>query len=380
VLATLGLDTGLYQVFSETYGYVQTDAQRLTASLTRSSSISDIKQDDLTGAVIEATVQFKIQGLFTDVPFNMFFRYRIEDSKGNLIALEHSGQHEAGRYDIEGFRFGAIPDPGFTDKVSGAVSGAGVNKWKFFTAGFQPFTLGVFPSRTLNPGNKLGGIDDGTYNINLQVFFASRAAPTANAISSPILVGLPIATNPSLAPGATEPNGFPPGLMQGFPWYGGFRPGFGPYAARGTITVSVTRLPGTGVAVATFELDRLGTIRGLVLGFNLQGDLRTVSWAHVSASGSPAVTQPTFDGQYEMFAQPGTYSLSAVEYTGNIGHTSQTKGVTITSGADIQGIDFQLVESGVPIPEFSLTSLLILGLAMAASLVVLRRVRRARSA
>ncbi len=380
VLATLGLDTGLYQVFSETYGYVQRDDQRLVVSLTRSSSISDIKQDDLAGAVIQAVVDFKTEGIFTAVPFNMFFRYRIEDTKGNLMAYEHSGRHEAGKYNIEGFRFGAIPDPGFADKTAGSPATTGVTRWKFFTAGFQPFTLGNFPTRSFNPGNKLGGIDDGTYNINLQVFFATRAAPTANAISSPILSGLPISTNPSLSPGATEPNGFPPGLMQGFPWYGGFRPGFGPYAARGTITVSVTRFPGTGVAVATFELDRLGTIRGLVLGFNLQGDLRTISWAQVSATGSPAVTQPTFDGQYEMFVQPGTYSLRAVEYTGNIGHTSQTKGVTITGGADISGIDFQLVESGVPIPEFPIASLLILALAMAASLIVLRRVRRTRSA
>jgi len=69
----------------------------------------------------------------------------------------------------------------------------------------------------------------------------------------------------------------------------------------------------------------------------------------------------------------------AIEYNGNLGHTSQSKGVTVTIGADITGIDFQLVESGVPIPEFPLIPLLIPALAMAVSMVVLRRIRKARS-
>jgi len=290
--ALMGLDSGLYQPAVDTFGYLTTPQSRLPVSLTRGSSLADIKTDVFTGAVIEAIVTFKTENVFTTVPNNIFYRLVVTDQKGNVVAEEHSGRFEAGRYDFQpGFRFGAIPAPA-------PAQTSGVKQFKFFIAGFQPSpTTSVFP--TLDTGTGKSGIPDGTYNINLQVYFVSRAAPTRTGT-----IALP--GNPSTGPGTTEPNGFPPGILQGYPWYGGFRPGFGPYAARGTVSVTVTRLPGTGVTTATFELDRLGTVRGLVLGYNLQGDLRTISWAKVNATGSPGVAQPTFDGQYEIFLQPGT--------------------------------------------------------------------------
>lgn len=97
----------------------------------------------------------------------------------------------------------------------------------------------------------------------------------------------------------------------------------------------------------------------------------------MSATVSPEAAQPIFDGTYEMFLQPGTYMLTATEWVGNRGHTSKSATITAIISADLNGIDFQLSESGIPIAEFNAidrTTLMVI--AAAASILAVRRIRK----
>jgi len=112
---------------------------------------------------------------------------------------------------------------------------------------------------------------------------------------------------------------------------------------------------------------------GLVLGKNLHGDLRPISFANVTAiSGKAKVTQSTFDGSYCMFLPPGTYALVA----SSPGYISKTIQITALGGS-LNGIDFILDPSGEPIPEFPGVPLPLM--AAVALLVVLARLRRRRT-
>ncbi len=111
-------------------------------------------------------------------------------------------------------------------------------------------------------------------------------------------------------------------------------------------------------------------ICGMVLGKNLQGDLRPIGFANVTAvAGIAKITQPTFDGSYCMFLLPGTYSLTAA----SPGYISKTIQVAVTGG-ELNGIDFNLDPSGAPIPEFPLVPLPLL--AALALFIVVTRLRR----
>lgn len=112
------------------------------------------------------------------------------------------------------------------------------------------------------------------------------------------------------------------------------------------------------------------SVCGLVLGKNLQGDLRPIGFANVTAvAGIAKITQPTFDGSYCMFLPPGTYSLTAA----SPGYISKTIALAVTGG-ELNGIDFTLDPSGAPIPEFPLVPLPLL--AALALFIVVTRLRR----
>jgi len=324
-LRNMGISGGDFQVRTCTWGYVQ-NRENWSSFSAAATTMADVKQDVIFGAIIEPTVRFKTQDLLSPVPFDMFYHLLVKKS-GRLIGEARAGGYQGGG-DNSNIGVG-IPGNLFLVRNTGAIL-AGTDSKRFFVAGFPN------PVR-LVPGFEVSeqcGIEEGRYEIELRVYYVTRTGPfdATSSLVSPI------------------DTGFPPGLLLGDPWYGTLRPGFGPFAQRGSVAVAVNR---GSIVTPIFELDRLGTIRGTVLGFNLQGDLRSISWAHVRAraQGSATIEFTSFDGTYELFLTPGTYTLSSSAWNGDVGFLSQSLVITVTIGGDIKGIDFELRQSNIPIPE-----------------------------
>lgn len=315
------LETGLYEVRTFTYGYVQREENVFRASLTKGGGFAQISQDVIAGGGVRAIATFKTENIFTAVTSDMFLRLRVRDRNGNVVAEETSGTVEGGRMNIGGIRFGSIR------------SGAGTK---------QVITFGTWWVK--DPANEkfflAGGIDEGTYTVSLEVYFISRL-------------------NPSLPT-------FPPAILMGDPWYGTRVNGFGPFEIAGSVEATVGR---SDVITVVFQLDRLATVRGTALAFNLQGDLRPLSWSQVKVLSSASTTFYTYDGGFEFFVPPGDYSLSLVEWSpAGEGHSPKNVSISASPGSDTL-LNFQLPQSQVPLPEFPSTFMLLAALALSTILV-----------
>jgi len=92
-----------------------------------------------------------------------------------------------------------------------------------------------------------------------------------------------------------------------------------------------------------------GLVRGMVRGYDMYSRLYSLSWATVTASdGKVSFSASTRDGYYELFLPEGTYILTATL----VGYKDQTISIVVLNGSTTS-INFELEESGIPIPEFS---------------------------
>jgi hypothetical protein len=151
--------------------------------------------------------------------------------------------------------------------------------------------------------------------------------------------------------------------------------GLGPYAQRQVWTLPNAHLGAEGSAI--YELDKRGYIGGNIYGFTYDNQLRTVSWATVEASaatGNMSFTRYSWDAHYDMYLDPGQYSMTIAAWTpsGNQGYNTISSSVNISSGQSTTGVDFQLERSNVPIPEFTGIAIVAFS-ALGASLYLLRR-------
>jgi len=150
----------------------------------------------------------------------------------------------------------------------------------------------------------------------------------------------------------------------------------GPYEQRYRVTVPGAHLGGEASVI--FGLDLRGLLTGNVYGYTHCGDWRTTSWVAVLAVGADGKKYPwyTFDGRYEMWLSPGTYSLQAVEWSlANQGHKIETvPSYIVSEGSEMQR-NFYLEQSAIPIPEFGMATL-VLASALASSLLLVRRRKR----
>jgi len=121
----------------------------------------------------------------------------------------------------------------------------------------------------------------------------------------------------------------------------------------------------------------MAVIKGTVYWYDQYGNLRPLAWAQVIASGNdgePTRVSSTTDGTYMMWVTPGTYDLTA---SLDPGYTPVTQMVVVTPGA-VATVDFQLQQSGEPIPEYpSIVQPIMLGVATLAAALILRRRRAA---
>jgi len=118
-----------------------------------------------------------------------------------------------------------------------------------------------------------------------------------------------------------------------------------------------------------------GRVSGFVYGYNMWNELIPLDWVPITASGGEYsfTTYSYAGGGYEMFLPTGTFNLTASEP----GYKPYSMSVTVSNGASLNGFNFYLERSNVPIPEFPAQSLaLILVAALAGALIAKRSIRR----
>jgi len=152
---------------------------------------------------------------------------------------------------------------------------------------------------------------------------------------------------------------------------------FGPYEQRVKVVIPGAHLGGEASVI--FELDLRGLVQGTVYAYTHCGDWRAASWVTILALAADGKEYRwySFDGAYEMWITPGTYTLHVIEWspTKQEGHKVQTfAGFAVSEGSQL-AMNFYLEQSGVPIPEFPVATI-VLASALAASLFILRRRRK----
>jgi len=113
--------------------------------------------------------------------------------------------------------------------------------------------------------------------------------------------------------------------------------GLGPYFQGQTWKLSAA--PAGGETSSIFKLDKRGYIEGSILGFTVDNQLRSISWAGVEAdTKNYNVTQYSWDGYYEMYLDPGSYNISV----GTAAYSNIKTNASIAPGQSSMGFDFQL--------------------------------------
>ena len=92
-----------------------------------------------------------------------------------------------------------------------------------------------------------------------------------------------------------------------------------------------------------------GSVGGVVYWIDQYGNARLMPWAQITASdGASQVTTYTTDGSYAMWLLPGIYDITASSPPGFYSDTKS--GIVVSQGSSI-GLDFELQQTGQPIPE-----------------------------
>jgi hypothetical protein len=166
-----------------------------------------------------------------------------------------------------------------------------------------------------------------------------------------------------------------PALLQGeSPYFFPYNH-LGPYAENGFVKVSNTHL--TGEASAEFELDLRGYVQGTILATNWDDDVRTASWFTLKIVDSSAYQYYwyTWDGWVDGYLNQGSYQVTISEWTDMRGHLP-VKLVLNVSPGEQESLNYILVESQIPIPEFHTLPLSLLSLSIAVFLMRVRRIRK----
>jgi hypothetical protein len=106
-------------------------------------------------------------------------------------------------------------------------------------------------------------------------------------------------------------------------------------------------------------------------------ELIPLGWMPVKASNSQYSfkTSTWSNGVYDMYLPVGTFNLTA-GYSDNAGYKSYSQSITVSDGVSINGFNFYLEQSHVPIPEFppQLFSIAMV-IVIAATLIARRRLK-----
>jgi hypothetical protein len=92
-----------------------------------------------------------------------------------------------------------------------------------------------------------------------------------------------------------------------------------------------------------------GSIGGVVYWIDQYGNARLMPWAQITADdGVTQITTYTTDGSYAMWVPVGTYDITASSPPGFYSDTRS--GIVVSQGGSVS-LDFELNQTGQPIPE-----------------------------
>jgi len=135
-----------------------------------------------------------------------------------------------------------------------------------------------------------------------------------------------------------------------------------------------------GVSVVSAEIHTEqyggGYVQGWVYGCCTYDDqLIVIEWPEVTASDGVSTfrASASFNGGYDFYLPVGTYNLTAEAP----GFKPQSMTIAVSDGASLNGVNFYLERSGLPIPEFPGETLaIIMTVTLAAALVAKRATKR----
>ena len=146
-------------------------------------------------------------------------------------------------------------------------------------------------------------------------------------------------------------------------------------------------VPWGGFTELWVDLHQMGRLVGYAGWTDMYGNVRNMPWLHITATGETsafASTTPMFFGPesyltsefaYVMWLAPGTYDMDAVVPGAELAFSAPSISPQAVSGGFSTSLDIGMIETGVPVPEFTVAPLVALS-ALAASLYVLRRRRK----
>ena len=122
-----------------------------------------------------------------------------------------------------------------------------------------------------------------------------------------------------------------------------------------------------------------GLMAGNALAFTWSNEFRPLSWGTLTVTGaglpSTGLNFYTYDGVYEAYLPSTRGASGSVFYTFNLnapGYAPQTWKGAVSSGQSATGQNVYLEESNIPVPEFSVISIVAIT-ALITSLYILRR-------
>ncbi|MFH0849070.1 MAG: carboxypeptidase-like regulatory domain-containing protein [archaeon] len=417
-------ESGVYQFVGLTYGYVM-QAKPFYAYSSK-GSVADIPITLVPGLQIQLTIRFKHESIFEHLRFNSSVRVRVfydqcaplvgewltsNSINGTSSAFNNAGQVIKG--DPPGIlprslnSVGAVYGPGFslqgTSSNGGAVlesvnyvprstsmlniticglpdpytTGSGRNTGALYQMraydrifDVSPWTPGEFGAPGAPYGIPARPLYNGGYFVEAEVVpfgrdIDNRHATSASGISIydgwyPPVTGLLYGESSAIDPRTGTSYDWSPCKNH-----------IGPYRQRVHVSIP-TGFMGGG-ASAIFELDLLGSMKGIVYDYTWCDDWRTTSWVKVIFSGlAGTFTYYTYDGYYDAYLPAGRWKMDVIAWNPD-GEGYKTKSYTIAvSDGQVGGYNVYLEESRIPIPEFS-TALAVVASTITAAICILRR-------
>jgi hypothetical protein len=362
--SALAIYPGTYALNVWTYGYVQSnvaslgDLGNVQVAIAWLGDIADTSVHALIGVNLTIRMLFKTEKIFAGIPYNSSIRIRVFDESDTLVAaasiFSDGGTlvpNSQSGFFADGKKLLQQPIPagtrtleyeslaGLVGYVEPSTGGASVRTATLFSPDH-----GVW-GRSTHPGSYTG-----TWLVMVDM----------------VNWYLPDSYYPPV-----------PALLQGeSPYFFPYNH-LGPYS-QGTYTIIPNTRLGSEASVE-FELDLRGYVSGEVLGADWSDETRTISWASIQLqANSTTYYWYSLDGWFDGYLDPGQYPVYITEWTSRgEGHLTYQTNIYVSPGQGNRALIVTLDESGIPIPELSVTLPSIV-FALSATVAVLSIVRRSK--
>ena len=430
----LSFETGIYDFKALTYGYVQ--KKTATVAATKGDATADILIKLTVGAEMEMLIKLKHQGIFEHLPFDAHLRIRVLDDKNTLVGEyltsdwwwqpQYNWQWWKEPLKAKGSlgpRWGWNLVPTTPPEQTGLVGAVALFQLRYGTLLDQAiglrrpereyWRLNYVPASTESIIVKIAGLPDmygwvGGYSPDPcpntgNMGYEDKPIDAPYGIDGypnykggwklqvhivPLPKQPPVRWNAGFSNSpshSTDPSGGLGWMLTGELYYdvkadGTLVPVYtnhlGPYELRYNVVIPGTHLGGE--SSLNFELDRRGYASGTVVGYTYCDDWRSTSWTTVQfvAADGTTFNHYTFDGTFGAWLPAGPYTAAVVFWTPakQEGYKAFTMPYHVSDGS-VGAFNVYLEQSGVPIPEFPATAI-VLASALAASLFILRRRKR----